>query len=230
VLLIVLIAVAGCSSPGGTPNYAETGFSGQAINVETGMPLADVHVVLQYTSAPSIFVFPILPHGESGGCHSFDYSVTGPDGLYKSSSTGRLTHRLVYRKGYEIVRAPGQIKGQLESVGSKEETRYVVSPRDPAITFGMHEGVYVTESAAQHAAGYDNTYLRPFTGTPTERLKYLSNIFFNADCMWSGANRKNIVPFLQVVYLEAKSLPVSAKDADFVRGMERTIESEKAAR
>lgn len=229
VFLIVLIAVAGCSSPGGTRNHADTGFNGQVINVETGMPLADVHVVLQYTSPPRMFAFPILPHGESGGCHSFQYSITGPDGLYKSSSTGDPIGVIVYLRGYETVPAPGQIKLQLESVGGKEEARYVVSPRDPAITFGVHEGVYATGSEALHAAGHDNTYLRPFAGTATERIKFLHHIFYGADCMWSGANRKNIVPFMQVVYLEAKSLPVSGKDAEFVRGMESWIETQKTA-
>jgi hypothetical protein len=230
-LLIILIAAAGCSSTGGTAKHTEGEPSGQAIDIDTGLPVADAYIVIHYSAAPSIFVFPILPHGESGGCHSFVYAVTGQDGFYYASSVAdRPTNWLVYKKGYKVVAPPGLIERRLEAVGSQEEVRYQVYPRDPAFTFGMREGTYTTERAAQRAAGWDNFYLRPFTGTATERLKDLSNVFFRADCMWSRENRKNIVPFLAMIYLEAKSLPESAKEMEIVRGMARDIEQQKTAR
>ena len=230
-ILILLIAAAGCSSTGDMSGHRTSEPRGQAIDIGTGLPVADVYLVVHYTTPPSLFVFPVLPHGESGGCHSFFYEVTSRDGYYHvPRDVGRETNWHVYKKGYEIVAPPGRIERHLELVGGHEETRYHVLPSDPAVTYGMREGVYTTDLEARHAAGRDNTYLKPFVGTATERLKSLVSTFYNADCMWSGDDRKNVVPFLQVVYLEAESLPVSGKDAEIVRGMAGHIKQMKTAR
>lgn len=197
---------------------------GQALDVATGTPIADVHVIALYEGPGG----PIAH--SNGGCYRIEYQKTGIDGTFQFS-IDREGPPLVtaYKSGYFGIRRPNLVVPRSEVINGIEQIRYYVVPRDRVKDVETRP-FYSTYKAALHAAGEDNRYFEPFVGKPAERVEDLWRYVTSTICLNAGDTRKNAVPFYEALYREMSEIAVDERGRDYLRALATTIEQEKTAR
>lgn len=197
---------------------------GQALDIVTGAPVADVHVLALYEGAGNPIAHSIA------GCSRIEYQKTGADGTFQFS-VDREGPPLVtaYKSGYVGVRRPNLVVPRSKVINGIEQIRYYVVPRD-LVKDAEAMSFYSTYQAALHAAGEDNAYFKPFAGMPAERAEDLWRYVTSTTCVNAGGTRKNAVPFYEAIYSELSDVAVNQRGRDYLRALATTIEQEKTAR
>ena len=166
--------------------------AGQVVDAATGRPIAGAHVAYlwQATINPSGFT----GHNPRDICYHAAAAVTDAQGHFDIPAW------------------------------SKWET-YDVDPVDPRALVYLRgyepsQEVMSSNHGASPAEHLKERYaLKPFSGTPDERVHMLFFGLANQFCDWGGESKKSLVPMLKAIYVEAKSVggsEQSSKIADLI--------------
>jgi hypothetical protein len=224
--LAILFLVSACTTgnaPGEQPSVGA--IRGRVLDVETGEPLADAHVIARYIGTNAMWA-----HSEDV-CRRIEYAKTGSDGVFQFPSGETRDSRITaFKAGFQREPRPFFLDERLDIVDGKEQRRFHVYPRDPVARAATPERIFLDRDAASTAAGAENEYLKRFIGTRAEQFNRLWSYVSGTNCLNAGERRKNIVPFLTAVYAEMSTLAVTPTEKDRLQLLAKIIESEKTAR
>jgi hypothetical protein len=143
----------------------------------------------------------------------------------------------VYKKGYRDIRSSGMLI-------SVDSAFVVYRPPDPAITSITIEQLGLDQEKYEYRASYaeeqrgirtktalrsplpawwkfgsDWQYLVPDTSTPKERLKHLEDLSRWTSCYGAGQQNRNLVPFQEALYDEARAIATNATERKIARSL-----------
>lgn len=95
----------------------------------------------------------------------------------------------------------------------------------PVVQAHIGPAAYAYKSGYEYVDTQGETvYLKPFTGTRGERLKYLERIEYATRCPSAKESEKNFLPFYQALYDEATRLAVTRDEKKIADGFLSNIE------
>lgn len=159
---------------------------GQVLEAGTKKPLAGAIVVIRWEGTSSQIA------ESKTVCYHVETATTDAQGNYRTPA---------WRK----FKLTGEFMGLGFTPGAKDITAY-----KPGYSEHWPAGYDRTEDYKKNVR-----YLEPFKGTGDERLKYLMNLSYGADCY--GANEKPLFALQKALYQEAKRLAVTPQDQDGVQ-------------
>jgi hypothetical protein len=197
---VLMLAFAACS--GGAPPPQETVNRGQALDQDTGQPIAGVIVVGRYRGSRGL-------EGATS-CNRVETAVSDELGWFElplDPEAGPLAmegyHR-DYRHGWPVRVPTCGINGDSEQCqiwqDRRDSTGNVVSiVKEPTIYHGRTE--------AAKAAGYGrDLYLKRFEGTREERLRELWRLTGANSCLGPPKTSRGLQPFLEAILQEQIAL------------------------
>ena len=129
---------------------------------------------------------------------------------------------------YHVESATTDAEGRFRTSGWVEQKMRgpFFSPGGWDIT--AYKAGYETDWPAAYSATEDYKrnirYLKPFTGTKAERLKYLERLNWVTRCGAAEESEKNLLPLRKALYREARGIAASEEDERIVRGLLSDLE------
>ena len=225
--LLVLLLGPACSTPAGDSWGQPTldTVRGQVIDRDTGLPLADVHVLALYEHDNGM-----LGHSEDV-CIDVAYTLTIADGYY-GFAKDRYGSPLVifYKTGYTLARSPHYVTERLEPIDGKAQVRSVAVETYLKTGKVLREEIFPTRAEAERAAGAGDRYLSRFSGDKATRMKQLQGYVTTASCPQAGAQLKKEAPYLNAIYFEFAGLAVTRDELERLRVFRSYVEDAENAK
>ena len=124
---------------------------------------------------------------------------------------------------YHVESTTTDAQGRYQIPAWKEKSKGLMFSAGPWLIDAYKTG-YETYWPAAYSATEDYKrnirYLKPFTGTKAERLKYLIQMLSAANCPLAGSSSRNLYPMYKAMYEEAKTISVTPenwKSVDILR-------------
>lgn len=216
-LLLMLAAPTASRAMSGGP------VEGQVLDYDSGQPVEGAIVVARWQGE----VFQIVQ--SQGVCVHAETVVSNVAGRYRIEGWAGPTLAIggglvldVYKPGYVTADAPLQYQKQIDSQGHSDGTWIIYKRGHPKDV----QQVFPDEDSARAATHPNDLYLKPFSGTPTQRIRYIRTVVFNGmNCGEGGASRRNLYPLQKAAYQEARPLANTRDDLEQLRGMRAIAES-----
>ena len=128
---------------------------------------------------------------------------------------------------YHVESATTDAEGRYQIPAWKEKSKGLMFSAGPWLIDAYKTG-YETYWPAAYSATEDYKrnirYLKPFTGTKAERLKYLERLNWVTRCGAAEESEKNLLPLRKALYREARGIAASEEDERIVRGLLSDLE------
>jgi hypothetical protein len=189
---------------------------GQVLDYDSGQPIEGAIVIGLWQGE----YFQIVE--SKSACVHAESTVSDANGRYHIDGWAGPTFELgahlqtnAYKAGFESTHGP------LGYVGL--EGKWVVFRTDGSREITQ---TFPDKESAIAATHPNDVYLKPFTGTPAQRLAYISrSIFSGMNCTQAGASRRNLYPLQKAAYQEAKPLATTRDDLNTLRRLKLIAES-----
>lgn len=208
-LLVLCLPLSACAA-----TLAGEAIEGQVLEEGANRPIPGTIVVGLWHGS--------VTHGFVEGrtvCYHVETATTDPQGRYTLPATEKerkyvdgyhYTAIYVYKPGYH---ATDYVKGRFYR---REDKKYVVTLLDQPSQLKIVD----TLKEAQAAVRINDRYLKPFTGTRSERLEYLMRFSGLVGC-YSAGDEKPLVSVYKSLYDEAKRVASSDNDKNMLHTIRR---------